>query len=205
MITKLFISTLLLTLAFSSEAKVMKYKKIQEMAVDVLKENTFSLLTDSMEDVGQFCPNYNNFDLEDKMNFFGHLVAQMAIYESDNDPSTTFLESNGNISAGLLGISYGSIGSVYKSLGCDFLNAEDLKDPYKNLKCGFAIISRWTNQHGYLAFDDITGASVYWSTLREPYYTEIVLSNGNRKQVKVGKKFLIIDGLKNKFPACFKK
>lgn len=216
------VSCLLVCVSMTAQAEVLNYKKVTELAKEVLGENNFSLTNDKIKDIDTFCPQYKKFKTDDKENFFAHLVAQMSIYESSFNTNTTFLENNGNISAGLLGISYGSISGAYKTRGCDVItSAEDLKDAKKNLKCGFAIMSRWTEQHNNLALDNKTGASIYWSTLRTPYQVEITVQvktkvineDGaevevkipTKKTVTVGKKLLIIDGIKKEFPKCYKK
>ena len=203
----IFISCILLCVSLSAGAEVLNYQKVKDLAKEVLQENNFSLTTDKIGDIESFCPLYKQLNSDDRNDFFANLVAQMSLYESNYNTDETFLEANGNISAGLLGISYGSLSESYRERGCDVIAApDDLKDAKKNLKCGFAIISKWTHEHNYLALNKKIGASIYWSTLRSPYSVTISFKRKSKlvKQiVTVGKKSQIIAGLKKQLPQCF--
>ena len=203
----ILVSCVLLCFSLGVNAEVLNYQKVKDLATEVLQENNFSLTTDTIGDMNSFCPNFKTFNSDEKNEFFASLIAEMASYESDYNTKETFVETNGNISAGLLGISYGSLSESYKDLGCSVIeNAEDLKDGKKNIKCGLAIMSKWIHQHKFLALNKRTGASIYWSTLRPPYHVTINIKKNSKvikKDVVVGKKSEIVAGLKKRLPKCF--
>jgi len=154
-----------------------------------------------MKDIEKFCPKYSTLDEQGKEDFFGHLLANIARYESHYATGDSMAENNGNISRGLLGISYGSLGTQYNDNGCKVITKDmDLADGKSNLQCGLAIISTWVEADKILALDSKAGASRYWSTLRSPYK---VCLNTYKRVVTVGFKEVIIEGLKNKMPSCF--
>ena len=196
--------SLLLSLSTVANAKVLNFKKVRNIANQVLKDHDFGLTDIKINDIQTFCPNYEDFSINDKNNFFANLVADISLYESSFDTDNTFVENNGSLSAGLLQISYDSISKKYKDNGCDEIKvADDLKDPRKNIKCGFAIITTLIQSHGdNLSDPEKGGANTYWSTLRLPYSVTIKALN---KTVTVGKKLEIISDLKDRDPDCFKK
>jgi hypothetical protein len=187
-------------LSVNVHAKYLKYSEVQSIAKSVLMASNYGLTDIPLNDVTEFCPNYNSLSQDEKEDFFAHFVATMASHESDFNPNTTFVENNGNISAGLLQISYGSLNPTYRKNGCSVIeSASDLTDPKKNIQCGFAIISTLVKADKNLAQTQSVGASRYWSVLRTPY-TVHIKSLG--KTVKVGKKFEVIKELKAKYPVC---
>ncbi len=196
----LFVACLMVSFSFSANAKVMTYNEVKTMAKSILNENDYGLSNAKMADIASFCPTYKTLSADEKEDFFAHLVASISTYESGYNTETTFVENNGNISAGLLQISYPSLSSIYKKNGCYAKSTEDLKDAKKNIQCGFAIISTLVKSGGVLANGETSGASRYWSTLRTPYKVHLKKLD---KTVTVGKKTIIIGDLKKNFTRCF--
>ena len=193
--------TIFLVFTFTVEAKILSYQDVQKLSKDILVENSMGLVDLNIGDIEEFCPKYNSLNLDEKETFFAHLVTGISQFESDFNPDETFEENNGNISAGLLQISSDSISEVYRKNGCiNITSTNDLKDPIKNLTCGFAIIKTLIKFSGYLAKSNTEGASAYWSTLRTPYQIYIKSIN---KTVTVGKKDQIIAILKKNDQSCF--
>jgi hypothetical protein len=195
-----FVTCLMVCFSFSANAEVMTYTEVKNMAKSILSENDYGLPNAKMADITSFCPTYNSLSADEKEEFFAHLVASISTYESGYNTQTTFVENNGNISAGLLQISYPSLSSIYKKNGCNANSTEDLKDAKISLQCGFAIISTLVKSGGFLANGQTSGASRYWSTLRTPYTVHLKKLN---KTVTVGKKTIIIGDLKKKYARCF--
>lgn len=186
-----------------TESEDVGYNRVRALAKEVFEERKIKLINEKMDDIATFCPNYNKFDRLGKESFFGHLLANIARYESHYAEGDSMKENNGNVSRGLLGISYGSLSTGYKKAGCDVILKDlDLADGKSNVQCGLGIISDNVVTHKVLALDKTKGASRYWSTLRSPY--KVCLSTYKRV-VTVGFKEVIIEGLKVKMPSCFKK
>lgn len=187
-------------ISLSVHAKTMTYAEVKSIAKTVLQERDYGLTDMKISDISTFCPSYRTFSQDEKEDFFAHLVATMASHESSLNPMTTFKENNGNVSAGLLQISLGSLNQTYRRNGCSVINsAVDLRDPKKNIQCGLSIISTLVKGDGYLAQSKTLGASRYWSVLRAPYSVYI---KALKKTVKVGKKFQIIKELNTRYSNC---
>lgn len=201
-----------------SKAENIGYQKVQAVTKEAFEEGNFKLIHMPMADIQTFCPNYYQLEDAGKEDFFGHLLANIARYESGYVNNDAFTEENGNVSKGQLSISYKSQNNPpYKERGCSVITKEsDLEDPKSNIKCGLAIISRWVEEDKVLALSSTLGASKYWSTLRSPYLTCInKISRGKTaegfgyiysgKVITVGFKDVIITGIKEKMPSCFTK
>jgi hypothetical protein len=187
-------------MSMNLEAKTLTYTEVKSIAKNVLRERDYGLTDVKINDIQTFCSSYHSFSQDEKEDFFAHLIATMAGHESGYNPRTTFKENNGNVSAGLLQISYGSLNPIYRKNGCSVINsAEDLRDPKKNIQCGFSIMSTLVKNDKVLAQDKNKGASRYWSVLRAPYSVYI---KALKKTVKVGKKFQVIKELKARYTNC---
>lgn len=110
-----------------------------------------------------FCPEMNNRN-------WVHLLAAMTRYESNFKPTLTYQEKFKNskgefvISTGLLQLSYESS----RGYGFPGITTEQLKDPFKNLEVGVAILSKLVAQDGVITSDKAPwkGGARYWSVLR---------------------------------------
>jgi hypothetical protein len=170
------------------------------MSKTILEKNDYGLTQTSLSDMKDFCPQYKTMSQDEREDFWAHLVTTMSRYESGFNSNTKLGENNGNISRGLLQISYKSISRPYRSNGCSVIKSDsDLHVAQKNLQCGFAIISTLTKQDGTLSANR-RGAARYWSVLRTPYSVYVKSLN---KTVRVGKKLNIISDLKKSYPVCF--
>lgn len=192
---------ILLTVALTSlNVSAKNYNEVHQLSKSILEKNDYSLTQASFSDIKDFCPQYKVLSQDEREDFWAHLVTTMVRYESGFNSKTSLVENNGNISRGLLQISYKSISKPYKNNGCSVISSDaDLNDPIKNLKCGFAIISYLAKKDGTIA-ESKRGASRYWSTLRNPYSVFVKSLN---KAVTVGKKGKIVSDLKNQYPVCF--
>jgi hypothetical protein len=176
------------------------HNEVFRMAKSILEKNDYGLAQSNLSDMKDFCPQYKNLSQDEREDFWAHLVAAMARYESGYNSKTTLGENNGNISRGLLQISFGSLSTTYKKNGCSVIKSEaDLHVAQKNIECGFAIITTLTKRDNTLA-ENRLGAARYWSVLRTPY--KVFVRSLNRT-VNVGKKLNIISDLKGKYPVCF--
>ena len=96
-------------------------------------------------DIASFCPNYANLDEKGRTQFWVGLVAAIARYESNYNPSTryqeNFKDSSGTavVSRGLLQISAESA----RNYGCSVSSGSALHDAKVNLTCGVRIINHW--------------------------------------------------------------
>jgi hypothetical protein len=129
--------------------------------MDALEQHGAELLACAPSDIQDFCPAFPD-DKARRARFWLYLLSCIAEFESDFDPSQTFRESNGEISAGLLQLSFSNAGPY----SCDFRTDEDVLDPAKNLSCGVRIMQKLVVQDNMIADGDKKGASRYWSTLR---------------------------------------
>ncbi len=201
MIKRSALILLFISVTASFQARALNFQSVNTITKQVLRESDYGLLNMEMKDVKAFCPKYNYLNNEEKEDFFANLITVMTSYESSYNPQTTLKENNGNISAGLLQISYGSLNSLYRKNGCHVINsASDLRDPRKNIQCGLGIISTLVKKDKHLATGKNLGASRYWSVLREPYSVYIKSLN---KTVKIGKRNNIIKDLKLLSDRCF--
>jgi hypothetical protein len=198
---KLAIVILSILFANVLKAETLRYEQVQYMAKQAILDSSEGITNEVVEDITNFCPNYNELYSIDKINFFSHLLASMAQLESVNKTDATFLENNGNVSTGLLQISYKSISPIYRQNGCYMIySQQDLKDPYKNLQCGLGILTSLIKRSGYIARTNHVGASAYWSTLRTPYK---VFLRSMKKSITVGKRHQVIGLLRKNFSECF--
>lgn len=100
-----------------------------------------------------------------------HLMAAIVRYESNFNPQLEYREAfkNGKgetvISTGLFQVSYESS----RGYGFPNITTEDLKDPFKNIDVGVAILRKLIGQDGVVANTEGTqwkGGARYFSTLR---------------------------------------
>jgi hypothetical protein len=94
-----------------------------------------------------------------------NLLAKIAQKESGFNPQDSMLDVNNTNSVGLLSLSAND--PEVRALG---YTEADLKDPYKNLQAGIAIMKRTIQNGGVISGQDSSGrwigATSYWSTLR---------------------------------------
>lgn len=138
-------------------------------AIDTLAPQLTSVIP---SDIDAFCPGYRATNPAGRRAFYVALLAELARYESNYDPSVRYTESftdnSGNrvISRGLLQLSQESANGY----GCGITNAEQLHDPTTNISCAVRILGRWVERDGVIAGYSAgawRGASRYWSPLRD--------------------------------------
>lgn len=121
------------------------------------------------QDLAKMCPGFASLAPQDKAKVWAGLFDAMAMAESSHNPNTTFQESFGPLSTGMLQISevsaQGHYNMCFKSgrtgCSCGGATTSELKGPKFNLECGVTIME---NQ---MATDrGIFGSrSYYWSVL----------------------------------------
>lgn len=128
-------------------------------------------------DYATFCPKFKELSYNERKDFWIYLISQMARYESNFNPHTSYKEnfsdSGGDrvVSRGLLQLSIES-GNAY---GCGFRSAKDVHDAEQNLSCGVRILNRWIAYDGRIGGKikgQWRGGARYWSVLRsanDPY------------------------------------
>lgn len=136
---------------------------------------------DQVQDAEMFCPSYSSLSRNQKVNFWGQLIAGVAYYESAWNPLSRMQESTFSepdditgrpvYSEGLLQLSYGDIEwAPYCEFDWGHDKSLSAKDPNKtilnpeiNLNCGIRILADQIARKKEIALK--TG--VYWATLRE--------------------------------------
>lgn len=146
-----------------------QWTTLAHQAIDTLAPQLVSVVP---ADIDAFCPGYRNASPANRRAFYVALLAEVARYESNFDPSVryteSFKDSQGRpvVSRGLLQISQESANGY----GCAIATADQLQDPATNIQCGVRILDRWIRQDqlvtGYVS-GSWRGASRYWAVLRD--------------------------------------
>lgn len=127
-------------------------------------------LNKGKEDMKRFCPKYNELNIDQQAIAWGYLISAMIKFESDYNVNSDYNESDGNVSRGLLQLSYGD-------QFCPKSKAEgDLHDPYINLACGIKIMGSYVARDSVIAAGGYVkygapapkGLARYWAVLRVP-------------------------------------
>jgi hypothetical protein len=138
-------------------------------AIDALAPQMLAVVP---SDIDAFCPGYRTTNTAGRRAFYVSLLAELARYESNFDPSVryteTFNDNSGQrvISRGLLQLSRESANGY----GCSIADAEQLHDPQTNIACAVRILARWVERDGVVAGYQSgawRGASRYWSPFRD--------------------------------------
>lgn len=172
-------------LAWESKSKTDR-KGWSDYAFQVIDTVTYDQM-EQVTDAEIFCPNFARLSREQKINFWGQLIAGIAYYESAWSPVSRMHETTMGTdsvtgqpvySEGLLQLSYQDIQwSTY----CPFDwnkdkylaptdPAKTILDPYKNLYCGIRILADQIASHKKI----VLSSGVYWATLK---------SNGKYQQI----------------------
>lgn len=123
-------------------------------------------------DVDDFCPQYDDFSLEMKKQFWVFLISAISELESMHNPDVIYKEQFKDkygkyiISRGLLQLSRESV----LGYGCEFSSEKDLHDPELNLTCGVQILNQWVGRDQRITGKlkgSWQGGARYWSTLRD--------------------------------------
>lgn len=128
-------------------------------------------LTDlDIKDMDRYCPEYNQFNKIQKLNFWTQLIVAMTKFESDFRTESTntesFKDQHGNevVSRGLLQISIGSVENI-----CGFSSAQTLHNPFMNLSCSIRLLHRYIVKDSVISDkvgNDHKGGARYWAVLR---------------------------------------
>lgn len=145
------------------------WTQVAHQAIAVLAPQ---LVTLTPTDIDAFCPGYRAANPDGRRAFYVSLLAELARYESNFDPSVTFTESFNDaagrrvVSRGLLQLSQESANGY----GCGITDAQQLHDPETNIRCAVRILGRWVERDGVIAGYNAgawRGASRYWSPFRD--------------------------------------
>lgn len=126
-----------------------------------------ALMTVTLKDAKDYCPNYNKFTQAQRQVFWTHWVSELAKWESNHNPKSFMYECRKDrcvygscsydaqkgycmkggakadggyvVSRGLTQMSLAS--SI--ALGCDVKTPQDLHDPFKNIQCALRGMNRW--------------------------------------------------------------
>lgn len=149
------------------------YKVISEEFPEMLGQNVAS-------DVETFCPKYRSLNDNERMNFWGQLLAGMAKFESGWKPTTYYVETTMGTdpitgrqiaSEGLLQLSYQDENNYKFECGFDWSKDKNYSNtdarktilsPYNNLRCGIMILSRQLTRKGAIALS----SGPYWSVIK---------------------------------------
>jgi hypothetical protein len=146
------------------------------------------LNTRSLKDANYFCPRYSSLNQMQRQEFWVHLMAGMARYESRFDPKATYDEERGfnptrgpidpkKHSQGLFQLSYDSAGQkAYRGfckLNYQADKDKDISDPSlsiydikKQTDCAVGILNYWVKKDGGVGLRRDRGGARFWSTLR---------------------------------------
>jgi hypothetical protein len=121
------------------------------------------------KDLRQICPAFNSLSPDDKIRMWSGIFDAMAMAESAHKPNTTFRESFGPLSTGMLQISEVSARGHHSvcrrarraQCGCAEASTDLLKGPQFNLACGVTIMeNQMSTGRGLFG-----NRSYYWSVL----------------------------------------
>lgn len=154
----------------------------------------------------EWCPNYQSFESEKKLEVWSWIFTRMAYHESSYNSAQKYDEGQtstslvGVVSTGLLQISFNSSQArTYLNHGCPIRANSDLVDPEKNLGCGVAMVAALIKRDDCFTCGTKKGAGAYWSVLRKPY---TVTNQSTGRRIQIGKKDKIMSFLKEKMPSC---
>lgn len=139
--------------------------------LEVVRANKKTL--DRARDTERFCPGYKNSSQRAQEMCWLIVLSAMTKFESNFNPNTSLVESNGDVSVGLLAM------SGHQCRNAPTIRA--LKNPIENLKCGTRKMVSLVDDDHFISAGK-SGGAANWSVLRNPYY-----ANVHGRMVKVGK------------------
>ena len=164
------------------EAKVSGSNAWSKTVYQVIRNEESQMLGQAVaDDVEIFCPNYRSLTDNQRLNFWGQLLAAMSKYESSWNPASYYIESTMGLdpitgrqvaSEGLLQLSYQDEKSYGLDCGFDwnldqqFQNSDTRKtifNPHFNLRCGIKILARQLKKQRAIS----TTTGVYWAVLKK--------------------------------------
>lgn len=153
-------------------------KEWSEFIYDLVGGDLATKLLPGSSDIETFCPRYRTLTNDQRINFWGFLVAGVAKYESAWSPTSRYVETSMGtdaitgkqvVSEGLLQMSYQDV-QWYKYCEFDWSKDKSLSatnpaktifDPKKNLACGLRVLADQVDKKDLIA----VSTGVYWSTL----------------------------------------
>lgn len=177
-------------------------KNWSKMAKALVLENGRFFVENPPTDIKEYCPKYEEKSDEERAEFWVHLMASIAKYETNFQPGRVNDESAfGNglevVSRGLLQISHRSVQSEkIRGNGCLVENKMDLHKPEHSIRCGLALFKTLTSGTGENCIsckykeeekkDRFAGIAFYWATLRPEY--EVTCTACSTGKAKMGHK-----------------
>ena len=167
--------------ALAWESKVKGSNTWSQTVYDVISKEEPQMLGQNVaDDVETFCPKYRSLSDNQRLNFWGQLLAGMSKFESSWNPASYYVETTMGLdpitgrqvaSEGLLQLSYQDQSSY--NLNCGFnwtldklLTNMDIKktifNPQNNLRCGIKILAKQLNRQRAIS----TTTGVYWAVLK---------------------------------------
>lgn len=127
---------------------------------------------DKVSDRMSYCSNYNALSKEFRVNVWAELVSAIAKFESAWNTGSVYHEPP-PLSVDSIGLLQMSIGDSYA--GCPKSGSGDqLKDPIKNLECGFSAMVKLIGRDGVIAGSSkpYRALSLYWSVTRVGHHID---------------------------------
>lgn len=167
--------------ALAWESKVKGSNIWSQTVYNVISKEEPQMLGQNVaDDVETFCPKYRSLNDNQRLNFWGQLLAGMSKFESSWNPASYYVETTMGLdpitgrqvaSEGLLQLSYQDQSSY--NLNCGFnwtldrlLTNTDTKktifDPQNNLRCGIKILAKQLAKQRAIS----TTTGVYWAVLK---------------------------------------
>jgi hypothetical protein len=157
------------------------YKVIQNEEPQMLGQNV-------ADDIETFCPTYRSLADNQRLNFWGQLLAGMSKFESSWNPASYYVETTMGLdpitgrqvaSEGLLQLSYQDEKNYNLDCGFDwtidkqYSNTDARKtifDPHNNLRCAIKILAKQLTRQRAIS----TTTGVYWAVLKKDgKYTKV--------------------------------
>ncbi|NUN05884.1 MAG: hypothetical protein HUU57_08985 [Bdellovibrio sp.] len=165
--------------ALSWETSKNPERKLWSEYLQNILINEWSSLLNGASDITNFCPTYDQLNIDQKANVWAQIFVAIAKYESAYSPTSRMHETTmGNdpvtnqpvYSEGLLQLSYQDI---QWAPWCEFdwskdrsLSATDprktILDPYLNLNCGVGIMAKQIKSKGSI----VVSSGVYWAVIK---------------------------------------
>jgi|GEM_PF-612504 len=128
-------------------------------AMDALDSHGAPLVSFVPEDIGQYCPGYEDADPRDRKAFWINLIASLSYHESTWRPDVSGGDGRWH---GLLQISP----ATARGYGCVAGDAEALKDGALNLACGIRIMAETVPRDGVIS-RDMDGIAADWGPFHQ--------------------------------------
>lgn len=154
-------------IALSWESKNVSNKQWSNYVFELIEKELWPVYS-TVTDGKRFCTKYDSLNKSQKINLFGEIISQMALYESSWEPQTSSVDV-GNVgnkdtwSVGLLQVSVTDQWGELKDLGYKF---DDLLKPIPNLHLSMKVLERQIKSRGKFILQN-SDSLRYWAVLLE--------------------------------------